>query len=143
MGIAYRCDKTNGVTLAVWSGQITPADWEASISKQVADPEWPAGPRYLTDIRSAVLDPSKMEPNFGRMVDKVADWIPPGMKYAIVAPNNFQLASGFRDRMKHLDVTCIVFTDFTVACLWLGLDRQSTEQSLQQLKEQAREVSQT
>jgi hypothetical protein len=51
MGIAYYCDKDKGVSYEVWAGVVTGSDWVEHVRRQVADPEWPAGDRSLTDLQ--------------------------------------------------------------------------------------------
>ena len=76
VGIAYRLDKEQGLTTIVFDGTITADEWRAHLQATFDDPDWPPGPRNLTDLRSAegirailersVVDVLDLEPSIAR-----------------------------------------------------------------------------
>ena len=61
MGIAYRLDQELALTLTVFDGKISGAEWRSTIERIFDDPAWPPGPLNLTDLRTA--DASELTPS--------------------------------------------------------------------------------
>jgi len=136
MGIAYSCDKANGVSYEVWAGVVTGNDWAEHVRRQVADPEWPAGDRSLTDLQ---LVSSNSSIGKAEMEEVVALYRAQPAKLAqgraaVVAGKDFQLSPLFRIFTSRHGFRLIVFNDTILACKWLGLDHNEAERSIVRLR---------
>ena len=136
MGIAYSCDKEKGVSYEVWAGVVTGNDWVEHVRRQVADPEWPAGDRSLTDLQLISKDSSIGKAEMEQVVAlyraqpaKLAQG-----RAAVVAGNEFQLSPLFRIFTSRHGFRLIVFSDMSLACKWLGLDLHEAERSIVRLR---------
>jgi hypothetical protein len=136
MGIAYSCDKDKGVSYEVWAGMVTGNDWVEHVRRQVADPEWPAGDRSLTDLRlisnNSSIGKAEMEEVvalYGAHPAKLAQG-----RAAVVAGKDFQLSPLFRIFTSRHGFRLIVFNDMLLACKWLGLDLNEAERSVAWLR---------
>jgi len=136
MGIAYSCDKDKGVSYEVWAGVVTGNNWAEHVRRQVADPEWPAGDRSLTDLRlvssNSSIGKAEMEEVvalYGAHPAKLAQG-----RAAVVAGKDFQLSPLFRIFTSRHGFRLIVFNDMLLACKWLGLDSNEAERSIAWLR---------
>ena len=136
MGIAYSCDKDKGVSYEVWAGVVTGKDWVEHVRRQVADPEWPAGDRSLTDLRLISKDSSIGKTEMEQVVTlyraqpaKLAQG-----RAAVVAGKDFQLSPLFRIFTSRHGFRLIVFNDMILACKWLGLDSSEAERFIAWLR---------
>jgi len=143
MGIAYSCDKDKGVSYEVWAGVVTGSDWVEHVRRQVADREWPAGDRSLTDLqlvsRNSSIGKAEMEQVvaiYRAQPKKLA-----AGKAAVVAGKDFRLSPLFRIFTSRHGFRLIVFSDMATACKWLGLDPKEAERSIVRLR--ARLVAET
>lgn len=139
MSIAYHLDKERGSTLACWGGTVTLAEFMAHIHRLIADPGWPAGQLYLTDLRGVHLHPSIDEATlemaadlFGQYRNKIAS-----LRMAIVADEAFPQSRIFERHLSKYGPIVIVFADFATACTWLGLQVDVAERTLAQLRTQS------
>ncbi|MDM7999662.1 MAG: hypothetical protein QUS33_06590 [Dehalococcoidia bacterium] len=136
MGIAYSVDKERGVSYEAWVGTITGKDWVEHVRRQVADPEWPAGDRSLTDLQLLSSDSSVGKAEVDEVVAlykaqpaKLAQG-----RAAVVAGKDFQLSPLFRIFTSRHGFRLIVFNDMALACKWLGLDLGEAERSIARLR---------
>lgn len=136
MGIAYSCDKENGVSYELWAGLVTGKDWAEHVRRQVADPAWPAGDRSLTDLRlisnESSIGKAEMQEVvalYGAHPAKLAQG-----RAAVVAGKDFQLSPLFRIFTSRHGFRLIVFNDMILACRWLGLDQNEAERSIVRLR---------
>ena len=142
MGIAYRIDKTIGITTIVWDGLVTADDWRAHLLELFADPDWPPGLLSLTDLRSADVstitsdDQADVLTMYGPRIDDVR-----GTKSAAVAGDNFEVSSEFESRKEPTGLRLIVFNDLLNACIWLGIDEAAAQATIDELRRALREVS--
>jgi hypothetical protein len=135
MGIAYRLDKAQGLMTIVWDGQVTAGDWRSHLEAVFADPDWPAGPRNLSDLRSADIsaitasDTDEIVAMYAPHLDKVR-----GMKSAAVAGDNFETSSEFESQNQPPGLSLIVFNDLLNACTWLGVDKAAAQATITELR---------
>ncbi|MBN2099882.1 MAG: hypothetical protein JW753_09850 [Dehalococcoidia bacterium] len=136
MGIAYSCDKHSGVSYESWAGVVTGNDWVEHVRQQVADPDWPAGDRSLTDLQLISKDSSIGKAEMEQVVAlyraqpaKLAQG-----RAAVVAGKEFELSPLFQIFTSRHGFRLIVFTDMTLACKWLGLDPNEAERSIVRLR---------
>jgi hypothetical protein len=136
MGIAYYCDKDEGVSYEVWAGLVTGGDWVGHVRRQVADPEWPAGDRSLTDLQMVSRDSSIAKAEMEQVVTlyraqpaKLAQG-----RAAVVASKDFELSPLFQIFTSRHGFRLIVFSDLTLACKWLGLEPKAAERSIVRLR---------
>ena len=140
MGISYRLDKTLGLMTFVWDGTVTAADWKAHLTEIFADPDWPAGTRNLTDLRSADVstitpaDRAEIVTMYAPYADKVR-----GMKSAAVAGDNFDVSREFENQNEPAGLSLIVFNDLLNACTWLGIDKAAAQTTVTELRQELRE----
>jgi hypothetical protein len=139
MGIAYRLDKVQGLMTIVWDGEVTADDWRAHLEAVFDDPDWPAGPSNLTDLRSAdvssitAADQADIVTMYAPHVDKVK-----GMKSAAVAGDNFEASTEFGNQNGPPGLSLIVFNDLVTACTWLGVDKGVAQATVTQLRQALR-----
>ena len=139
MGIAYRMDKSQGLMTIVWDGVITADDWRAHLEEMLADPEWPAGPRNLTDLRSADVssiteaDQAEVVSLYAPHLDKLR-----GMKSAAVAGDNFEPSTAFEANQSPTGLSLIIFNDLLNACTWLGVDKGTAQATITELRNELR-----
>jgi hypothetical protein len=135
VGIAYRLDKSQGLMTIVWDGVVTAADWRAHLEQMFDDPEWPAGPRNLTDLRSADIstitgaDRERIVAMYAPHLDKLR-----GMKSAAVAGDNFGPSTDFENQNQPPGLSLIVFNDLLNACTWLGIDKAVAHATITELR---------
>lgn len=137
MGIAYRCDKAEGITYAVWDGVVTLDEWLHSFHKQVKDRDWPAGRLYLSDLRFGSLHASIGERELRHMAELYGahlERLKVVLKHAIVAPAQFRQAMLFDRFISRFPITVIVFSDCGTACTWLGADVKVAVETLELLR---------
>ena len=146
MGIAYRCDKTVGITYAVWDGVVTIEEWQRSFHKQANDRAWPAGRLYLSDLRFGSLHPSIRDAELQHMAELYGaqlERLKMVLKHAIVAPAQFQEAMLFDRFISKFPITVIVFGDVGTACTWLGVEVKAAVKTIEQLRAALRKQSST
>jgi len=124
----------------VWDGKVTVDDWRGHLEEVFADPDWPAGTRNLTDLRSADVsaitpeDRASIVTMYAPYADKVR-----GMKSATVAGDNFDVSREFEDRKEPAGLSLIVFNDLLNACTWLGIDKTAAQATITELRQGLRE----
>lgn len=123
MGIAYVNDPALGISVTVIDGRVNADEWRAHAHRQIADPDWPAGPMCLTDASRSEFSPeatAQMEEIAALYVDK-ADRTRRA-QFAIVATKAYMDMVTFQDAADPNGARRIVFTDLASACAWLGVD---------------------
>ena len=144
VGISYRLDKAQGLMTFVWDGKVTADDWKAHLTEMFADPDWPAGTRNLTDLRSADVstitpaDRAEIVMMYAPHADKVR-----GMKSAAVAGDNFDVSRDFETENEPAGLSLIVFNDLLNACTWLGIDKTLAQATVAELRQELRENART
>ena len=137
MAIAYRIDKTLGLTVVVWDGAVTGADAEDQVRTLQADPDWPPGPLHLLDTTSATSVPSVQDTKLVEMLLEIAH--AQQIRFALVAGNMFEEATKFQEAASAVGLSrVIVFNDLTTACTWLGADAGTTRAALGELRRDLR-----
>ncbi len=144
MSIVYRIDKDRGVAFSVWQGDVTPADFLATLQAELADPDWPPRRRaQLVDLRTYTVleDAAAVQAAIANAIgiyaehrDKVAR-----MRMAIVASDAFAQALSFQRLSLPGPLKVIVFNSLPTACAWLGLDMMEAERALEELRSSGRE----
>ena len=140
MGISYRLDKAQGLMTFVWDGKVTAEDWKVHIRAILADPDWPAGTRNLSDLRGADIssitaaDQTEVVAMYAPYADKLR-----GMKSAAVAGDNFDISREFEGRNEPAGLSLIVFNDLLNACTWLGIDKTAAQATVTELRQELRE----
>jgi len=139
MGIAYRLDRVQGLMTIVWDGKVTADEWRTHLEAVFEDPDWPAGPANLTDLRSADVsaitasDQADIVALYGPHLDKVR-----GMKSAAVAGDNFEASTEFGNLNEPPGLSLIVFNDLVTACTWLGVDKSAAQATVTELRQELR-----
>jgi hypothetical protein len=135
VGIAYRLDKSQGLMTIVWDGKVTGADWRAHLEAVFDDPDWPIGPRNLTDLRCADIstitetDREEIVAMYAPHLEKLR-----GMKSAAVAGDNFEPSTEFESHNEPPGLSLIVFNDLLNACTWLGVDKAVAQATITELR---------
>jgi hypothetical protein len=142
VGITYRLDKDQGLTVIVWDGVVTADDWRAHLRAIFDDPGWPPGPRNLTDLRSADVSGITDEEE----ADVLAMYLPHldkirGMKSAAIAGDNFARSLDFESHKEPAGLSLIVFNDLLNACTWLGVDKTAAQTAVTELRNELRELA--
>jgi hypothetical protein len=135
MSIAYRI-KEPGIVLEVWVGKITKEELFEHERQHLTDPHFPPAPRVIVDMTGASLDSAITQAEIQEFVDlyrhhrdKKA-----GTKIAIVAGKDFDKASLYAQLAEQWQVKAIVFTTFTPACAWLGVNETEVREWMEQTR---------
>ena len=136
MGIAYSCDKDKGVSYEVWEGVVSGSDWVQHVRRQVADRNWPAGDKSLTDVRLVSLDSAIGDADleevgaiYRAQTKKIAS-----SRAAVVASKEFRFCPLYPIFTSRHGMRVIVFNNFAMACKWLGLDPNEADRSIVRLR---------
>lgn len=141
MGIAYRSNVGNGLSVSVWDGDVTPQQRVDRISVLGSDPEWGASGLILTDLTgvSAASRPKAddiadaAEQFLAQVAGRVSQ-----AKWAIVADHAFDEARDFGERIESEVPRVIVFNNLDTACSWLGTDAAVARESVASLRQEIR-----
>jgi hypothetical protein len=140
MGIAYSCDKPRGISYEVWEGVVTGDEWAQHVRRQVADRDWPAGDKSLTDLQ-LVSERSSIGKAAVKEVSAVyrtkGNRLAAG-KSAIVAGKSFQKTPLYGLFASRHGLKVIIFNDIGMACKWLGIDPKEAEQMVKLLRTRMR-----
>ena len=140
MGITSVYLDAEDLTVAVWHGTVSGAEWKHFVHVQLAnDPDWPRGKRHLADLTT--FDPGELSSEdldavvglvSGRIV-KIAR-----RREAIVASLGWELARGFERRIQRLGAMTVVFNSVPDACTWLGADLERVREIVSGLRDELR-----
>jgi hypothetical protein len=140
MPIVYRIDKALALMTAVWDGPITAGDWREHLRATFAEPDWPGVLRNLTDLRSAdlsaITEDNRVE--MMAMYEPHAEHVR-GKKSAVIAGDNFERSREFESHNEPPGLRVIVFNDLFNACTWLGIDISEINETLDELRREARD----
>ncbi len=142
MPIHYRIDKAKGITYVVWVDKNTLEDWNASVAQQIADPDWPGGDLYLSDLRATVIDEKQIQEAAPRMAQRMAPRLSVNLQVAFLAPSHFEVADTFQQAVSKHVRKCMVFTNLEAACAWLGIDTNEADAILRDMRSFVRACSQ-
>jgi len=120
-----------------WDGVVTAEEFLSHVRRLIADVRWPPEPaRHLTDLRSAMLDPSIDASVMQSAADlfgsrrRIAN-----LRVAIVAGDEFAKAREFEALIAPYQPLLFVFNSLRPACEWLGVDAEDVGRILQSLHE--------
>jgi hypothetical protein len=139
MGIACRLDQGLGLTLTVFDGVITGAEWMRQVRELFANPEWPPGRLSLTDLRTAdahLISDADRQAIFKINQEHAKQLV--GMKSAAIAGVLFDEAREFERENRPSGLRLIAFDDVGPACAWLGLDPAVVSPMITELRDQLR-----
>ena len=139
MGILYRIDQQQGITLTVWDGAVKPAEWLAHLERMLADADWPGRRRIqISDLRTASVEGID-EATLKAAADLLGqDTQIANMKAAIVAGEAFKKAAQFERFIAQYRSSVIVFNTLMTACTWLGVEVEAVERGLRALRAEVR-----
>jgi len=135
MPIDYVSDKGLGLSVTVIEGTITPDEWRAHVRRQLADPDWPAGPASLTDARGANAVPNA-QPAIEEMAAMYAAKATQtrNTRFAAVATSAFENARDFEETVEPGGTRSLTVTSLDVACAWLCVDRDTVDALIQRVR---------
>jgi len=136
MGITYQCDRAKNTIFIVWDGEVTADEWLAQAHKLMAEPDWPAITRLITDVgtvsNTASIGDQEIETvaalfraHSGTTIKK---------RLAILANDLFGKARKFELQLSRFGLLVVVFNQLQTACLFLNIDPTETEQTLEGLR---------
>ena len=140
MSIVYRIDKENGTLFIVWDGVIKAGDPQQNALGVTTDEDFPpARNLILTDLRTAIIDPSID----AEVLEEVATFYgshekADKLRVALVASEAYTRSDLFQQLVSQYGISAIVFNTLDTACIWLGIDEEMCERTLQELHDQAR-----
>ena len=142
MSIAYECKKELGITIVVWDGKVTFAQWMENARQLSVDPDFGLTSTQIVDLRFASVDPSIAEKEFQEIINffSLHKQLFGGRKVAVIADEEFGRATVFKHMGESLGATFIVFNDLLIACHWLGVDVGMVEQEIEHLGAQLRKA---
>ena len=134
MSIAYRIKEPN-LVLEVWVGTIRKEELFEHERRLMSDPQLPSAPRVIVDMTGASLDPALTRADIREFVDFYQHYRDKktGTKIAIVAGKDFDKASLYSQLVAQWQVKAIVFTTFTPACTWLGVNETEVREWMEQI----------
>jgi hypothetical protein len=124
MGIAYRCDVSNRLSISVWQGEITADEGKLHLAALAADPEWAAGRSIVIDLTRVAATPTPADDvaQSAEAFLQILAGQARQAKWAIVADQTFERARAFGERVERAVPHLIVFNNLETACAWLGVD---------------------
>jgi hypothetical protein len=136
MTIAIHFDETLGVTLGVWVGTVTMAEWHAYLRAALEAGEFPVGAHQLADLRRWTgpfdIDPDDLE----RGIEIMAEAGRAASQLAIVIRDGWEHAETFEHLFtKRAEGGVVVFANLDVACTWLGVSYADAAPALAALAE--------
>jgi hypothetical protein len=136
VGIAYRIDKHQGLTVFVWDGTITERDTIDHLLQLAADTEWPNGRLSLTDlttVRSVVLPDAELLDELIAGTD-----LREKLEKVVVVPRALLDGTTVTDAAESLDLDAKPFGDLESACAHLGVDVDAIRTTVGELRESLR-----
>ena len=136
MGIAYRIDKTRGLTIFVWDGTVTERDTIDHLLQLAADSDWPYGRLSLTDLTTVG---AVVLPDAGLLDELVAgtDLREKLEKVVVVRPELLR-GTSVTDAAASLGMDAKPFGDLESACAHLGVDVSTVRATIADLRESLR-----
>jgi hypothetical protein len=123
VGIAFRIVRGLRLTIVVFDGEVTAADWLQTIREIYAHPDWSPGPLNLTDASTADISALTLDDRVEILgADGLQVEMLEGMKSAVVSGPNFDSSQAFTGTNPDRGLKMIVFTDLDLACAWLDVD---------------------
>jgi hypothetical protein len=141
MGAAHLTDAVQGLTVAVWDGDVSAAEWQEHLDWLLRDADLPACRLFIADIRGAAHVSSIDDAHLGAMGSRFAGGVPRGSKVAIVASKHFDGAQTYASRIEQLGVQTAVFLNFASACSWLGVDLETANLAVMRVRTHIRSGS--
>lgn len=136
MPIGYRIDTSQGLTIGVWHGALSADDIAVATEELFADPDWPpVGRKHLTDLTTLGATPD-LE---GLALMHKASGLASGVRLAVVASEHFDEARKYEQAVSAAGLTVIVFTHVHSACAWLGVDYESAQVAIGEVRRALRD----
>ena len=136
MPIASRCEPEISLIIDVYDGEVTLDEWRDHIAALLDNPAWRATTRSLSDMSSAHLprlsddERAIMFALFQTDRLRVA-----GRRMAIIAGGSGSVEREVeQSAIDKLGARAIVFSSLTAACIWLGVDENSTQIAIDELR---------
>jgi hypothetical protein len=139
MGIAHRYVETADLIVTIWHGQVTSAQWADHARRQVSDPNWSQARKRLTDTTTA--DTSILTDVDARAIAAIyqpASASVRGVRHAIVAHHNREIAQQPELNLDAPGVTAIVFNAVAIATTWLSVDTDEVLATIDDLRRELR-----
>ena len=136
MGTAYLTDAIQGLTVAVWDGDVSAAQWRVHLDRVLGEADLPACRLFLADIRGAADVSTIDDTHLDAMASRFAGTAPRGSRVAIVASSLFQGAQTYQSytTSRRVDVDTEVFLDVPSACSWLGVDLETANLAIMRVR---------
>jgi hypothetical protein len=141
MGAAHLTDAIQGLTVAVWDGDVSPVEWREHLDGLLREEDLPACRLFIADIRGAADVSSIDDTHIDAMGARFAGAAPAGSKVAIVASTLFDGAQTYQSRTEILGVQTAVFVNFASACSWLGVDLETANLAVMRVRKHIRSDS--
>ncbi len=144
VGIAYRVDGPDGVSVSVWTGEVSRDQAMQHVADVAARSDWGAGGRILTDLTgltSSALPGRDQVAELAEAFVEQLDGRARPARWALVANVAFDRASQFREAIDTEVSSLSVFFDLASACIWLGVELDALRPVLESLRVEARSQS--
>jgi hypothetical protein len=141
VGIAYRVNEPDGVSVSVWTGEVTSDQAMQHVAELAASPDWGTRGRILTDLTGLVFSALPDRDQVSELADaftKQLDGRAQPSRWAIVANVAFPRASQFSEAIVGEVRSLIVFFDLASACIWLDIELDALRPVLESLRVEAR-----
>ncbi len=143
MGIAYTCIPRLSLSVVVWHGRIERDELFLHLQGMLADPDFQAMQRHLSDQRFSIIASSITLKQVWRIVDLLRSRRKnlSLRKFALVAGTEWDLLKQFEAAVLSVGVNAIVFNDLDRACVWLNVDAVEIGAELEKLRRKLRGIS--
>jgi hypothetical protein len=138
MGTAYVTDAIQGLTVAVWEGDVSAAEWREHLDLVLGEADLPACRLFLADIRGAADVSTIDDTHLDAMASRFAGAAPVGSRVAIVASSLFRGAQTYQSYTMSRRVETAVFFDVPSACSWLGVDLETANLAIMRVRSHIR-----
>jgi hypothetical protein len=140
VSVAFRIVRGLRLTIVVFDGEVTAAEWLETARDIYAHPDWSPGPLNLTDVSTADISALTLDDRAeilganGLQVELLE-----GMKSAVVAGPNFESSHAFTGTNPDRGLKMIVFTDLDLACAWLDVAVERVRPIVAELRARVRQ----
>jgi hypothetical protein len=140
VGIAYRVDEPEGLSIGVWAGRVTVEEVAHHVATLAATPAWGAHGRILTDLSALDEDSRPTVEQISKLVELIRSELSgrtAALQWAVIANTAFDDATRFAEGLADDARRLIVFSTVLPACTWLGVDASRVLRVAAELRDEA------
>jgi hypothetical protein len=141
VGITHQVDDTTGVAVAVWDGEITPADVDRHLTNLERDQHWARAAAYITDLRTVAASSVPDDDAVSALAVDFRTRLRARMgsaRWAFVAGGLFEQLLVFGMHVEGDPSSIVTFSRLEPACAWVGVGYEGTRDVVRRLRDQLR-----